>query len=80
MKKGDWVVCVQQIGNFTKGKKYQLKEDMWYSNSLLLTNDNGFTGDTSLVVAGIYESEIDIKFYFISIEQFREEKLKQLGI
>ena len=76
MKKGDWVVCVHhRFGNFTKGKKYQLIEDV-RPKSIEVTNDLGNQAFTSL-----YGYELGKKvYYFMSIEDVREKKLNQLGI
>lgn len=70
MKKGDWVVCVHhRFANFTKGKKYQLQSDK--NGSILdIINDNGERG---------YPSYYGVEG-FMSIEDVRERKLKQLGI
>lgn len=77
MKKGDWVVCVHhRFANFTKGKKYQLIEDVYRPESIEVTNDLGNKGFTSL-----YGYEVGKKvYYFRSIEDVREKKLNQLGI
>lgn len=76
MKKGEWVVCVHhRFANFTKGKKYQLLSDSTAS-TLDILNDLGGRGHPSLYG---YESGKKI-IYFMTIQDAREKKLKQLGM
>ena len=76
MKKGEWVVCVHhRFPNFTKGKKYQLLSDSTAS-TLDILNDKGERGWPSLYG---YESG-KIIIYFMTIQDAREKKLKQLGM
>ena len=76
MKKGEWVVCVHhRFANFTKGNKYQLTSDSTGS-TLDILNDRGERGWPSLYG---YESG-KIITYFMTIQDAREKKLKQLGI
>ena len=76
MKKGEWVVCVDdRFANFTKGNKYQLLSDSTAS-TLDILNDLGERGHPSL-----YGYEIGKKImYFMTIQDAREKKLKQLGM
>ena len=76
MKKGYWIVCVHhRFANFTKGKKYQLLSDLTGS-TLDILNDKGERGWPSLYG---YESG-KIIIYFMTIQDAREKKLKQLGM
>lgn len=76
MKRGDWIVCVHhRFTNFTKGKKYQLIGDSLLS-TLHILNDNGKRTQPSLYG---WESGKKI-IYFMTIQDAREKKLKQLGM
>lgn len=75
MKKGSYIVCIcKGFQNFTYGKKYKLESD-WKGGVLVdIKNDIGENCLLSFYAKDITEP------YFVSIADWRDMKLKEIGV
>ena len=75
MKKGSYIVCIcKDFLSFTYGKKYKLESD-WNGGVLVdIKNDVGERPMPSFYAKDITEP------YFVTLQDWRNMKLKELGI